>query len=35
MCIEIVQNNVNFFVLAVGSNDPIHEIQKLPASASF
>jgi hypothetical protein len=30
-----VQNDMNFFVFAVGSDDPIHEIQKFPASAPF
>lgn len=35
VCIEVVQNDMNFFVFAVGSDDPIHEIQKFPASAPF
>src|SRR5208337_1066754 len=35
VCIEIVQDDMNFFVLAVGGNDCVHEIQKLPASAPF
>jgi NADH:ubiquinone oxidoreductase subunit K len=33
--IEIAQNNINLPFVAVGSNDPIHEIQKLRAAASF
>src|SRR5215472_2769378 len=33
--IEIAQNDINLPFVAVGSNDPIHEIQKLRAAASF
>ena len=32
--IEIAQNDINLPFVAVGSNDPIHEIQKLRAAAS-
>jgi len=33
--IEIAQNDINLPFVAVGSNDPIHEIRKLRAAASF
>ena len=33
--IEIVENDMNFFFVAVGVYDAIHEVQKLPASPAF
>ena len=33
--IEIVENDMNFFFVAIGVYDAIHEIQELPASTPF
>ena len=33
--VEIVENDVNFLFLAVGVDDPIHEIQELSAPPPF
>ena len=33
--IEVIENDMNFFFLAVGINDAVHEIQEFPASAAF
>jgi hypothetical protein len=33
--IEIIENDVNFSLVAIRINDAIHEIQELSASAAF
>ena len=33
--IEIIENDVNFSLVAIRINDAIHEIQELPASPAF
>ena len=33
--IEIIENDMNFFFVAVGVYDAIHEIQELPTSPAF
>jgi len=33
--IEIIENDMNFFFVAVAVNDAIHEIQEFPASSAF
>jgi hypothetical protein len=33
--IEIVENDMNFFFVAIGVYDAIHQIQELPALAPF
>ena len=33
--VEIVENDMNFFLVAVGINDAVHEIQELPSPPPF
>ena len=33
--IKVIENDMNFLIVAVRIDDAIHEIQELPAAASF
>ena len=33
--VEVIENDVNFFFVAVRINDAIHEVQELPAAPAF